>query len=134
MCPPLRFVQPRLSDERCLTQCSQPVHQIGSSSRAYGQTQRSGGVTVTPGESTEWREHGTILSCGTNNAVGVTTFLLGEVLKTRDELEAFRTGLRGFEIVVCRLRASISPMQQRIRVREPGMLQQSFIDRVAELD
>jgi hypothetical protein len=40
----------------------------------------------------------------------------------------------GAQIVVCRLRAKLETMQQRIRLREPGMLHQQFVARAAELE
>ena len=35
---------------------------------------------------------------------------------------------------MCRLTVSLETMQQRVRLREPGILQQSFVARVAELN
>ena len=34
--------------------------------------------------------------------------------------------------MVCRLRARLETMQRRVREREPGMLQEEFVARVAE--
>jgi hypothetical protein len=65
---------------------------------------------------------------------GVTTLLLSELLDTVAQRERLRHAIPGAEIVVCRLRASVATMEQRIRIREPGMLQEKFVARVAELE
>ena len=76
------------------------------------------------------------LSAVWNNyaAAGVTRLLLCEALETPAERERLREAVPGAQIVVCRLRARLETMQQRIRLREPGMLQEQFVSRVAELE
>jgi ABC-type uncharacterized transport system YnjBCD ATPase subunit len=67
-------------------------------------------------------------------AAGVTRLLLSEALDTAAKRERIREAVPGAEIAVCRLRAKLETMQQRVRLREPGMLQEQFVARVAELD
>jgi hypothetical protein len=38
------------------------------------------------------------------------------------------------DIVVCRLTAPIATMEHRVRMREPGLWQQKYVARVAQLD
>jgi hypothetical protein len=65
---------------------------------------------------------------------GVKMFLVAEAIESRAELECLREAAGAAEMVVCRLRAELPTMQQRVRVREPGLLQQKFVERAAELD
>ncbi len=67
-------------------------------------------------------------------AAGVTRLLLCEALDTAARRDRLREVVPGAEIVVCRLRARLETMQQRVRVREPGMLQEEFVARVAALE
>jgi len=67
-------------------------------------------------------------------AAGVTRLLLCEALETVAGRDQLREAVPGAQIVVCRLRARLETMQQRIRLREPGMLQEQFVARVAELE
>ncbi len=71
---------------------------------------------------------------GNYAAAGVTRLLLAEALETAAGREQIRQAIPGAEITVCRLRAGIDTMQQRVRLREPGMLQDQFIARVATLE
>ena len=66
-------------------------------------------------------------------AVGVNRLLLAEAVENRDMLDRLRRAIPGAELIVCRLLADPKTMQQRIRLREPGMLQQQFLARVMEL-
>jgi gluconate kinase len=67
-------------------------------------------------------------------AAGVTRLLLSEALDTSAKRERIREAVPGAQIVVCRLRARLETMQQRIRQREPGMLQEQFVARAGELE
>jgi adenylylsulfate kinase len=66
-------------------------------------------------------------------AAGVTRLLLAEALETAADLERTRNAIGEVEIVVCRLTASEETAKQRVRTREPGMLQETFVTRVADL-
>jgi cytidylate kinase len=65
---------------------------------------------------------------------GITRLLLSEALDDIIKRERLRQAVPGADIIVCRLRAKLETMQQRIRLREPGMLQEQFVARVAELE
>ena len=65
---------------------------------------------------------------------GATRLLLAEAVESRDALDRIREVIPNSEVVVCRLRANLRTMQQRVLAREPGMLQDTFVARVAELD
>ncbi len=67
-------------------------------------------------------------------AAGVDRLLLAEAVEHRGELDRIRMALPDAEISVCRLTARIETMRRRIRVREPGLLQEQFLARVAELN
>jgi len=67
-------------------------------------------------------------------AAGITQLLLSEVLDTAAKRERLRQTVPRAEIVVGRLRATFDTMQHRIRLREPGMLQEQFVARIAELE
>jgi adenylylsulfate kinase len=67
-------------------------------------------------------------------ALGTTRLLLARAIESREELERCCVAVGAAEATVCRLTASLATMQQRVRMRETGMLQQEFVDRVAVLD
>lgn len=66
-------------------------------------------------------------------AAGANRLLVARVVEDRSELLRYRQAVPGAEIVVCRLTAPIATMQERVRVREPGMFQAQGIVRSAEL-
>lgn len=72
--------------------------------------------------------------CRNYAAAGVTRLLLAGAMETRAELELCQNIISATNTAVCRLVAGIATMQQRVRMRETGMLQQQFVDRVAILD
>jgi hypothetical protein len=67
-------------------------------------------------------------------AAGVDTLLLAYAVDNQAALNRVQETLPGAEVIVCRLRAPLETMQQRVRSREPGFLQQQFVARVAELE
>jgi ABC-type uncharacterized transport system YnjBCD ATPase subunit len=67
-------------------------------------------------------------------AIGVARLLLAEAVESRAELDRIQAAIPGSAIVVCRLRARLETMQQRVSLREPGMLRETLIARVAELE
>jgi hypothetical protein len=67
-------------------------------------------------------------------AAGVTRLLIARAVETQAEHARIRIAVPGGTVTVARLVASLATMQRRVRIREPGLLQQSFVDRVAELD
>ncbi len=72
--------------------------------------------------------------CRNYAAVGVTRLLLARAMETRAELELCQSIVSPANTKVCRLVASIAEMQQRVKIRETGTLQQQYVDRVAILD
>jgi adenylylsulfate kinase len=64
-------------------------------------------------------------------AAGVMRLLLAEA---DPDLQRLRRSVPDADIIVCRLRASIETMQQRVRVREPGLKQAEFVQRVVDLE
>jgi hypothetical protein len=67
-------------------------------------------------------------------ALGVERLLLALAVESASEVEQIRAATGGDLVTVCRLRASISVMQERVRLREPGMLQSHFVRRVSDLE
>jgi type II secretory pathway predicted ATPase ExeA len=67
-------------------------------------------------------------------AEGVTTLVMAGAIETRAELAQLRGAVGATDLVVCRLRAPLAIMQQRVRAREPGIWQQKYVDRVAVLE
>jgi hypothetical protein len=67
-------------------------------------------------------------------AEGAARCLLAEALDAPAKRDRIRAAIPTADVVVCRLRATVATMQQRVRVREPGLLQAQFVARVAALD
>ena len=65
---------------------------------------------------------------------GVTSLLLASAVETRSALERIREAIQPEQLSVCRVRAAIATMRDRVRAREPGMFQQQFVDRVSRLE
>jgi len=72
--------------------------------------------------------------CQNYAAQGVTRLLLARAMEGRAELELCRNTVSAKSTTTCRLTASLGEMQQRVKMRETGVLQQQFVDRVAILD
>jgi hypothetical protein len=67
-------------------------------------------------------------------AFGIRRLLLAGAIESAARLEEVRSSIPDAHIVICRLRASIRAMEERVRWREPGMLQAELIERVSVLD
>jgi hypothetical protein len=67
--------------------------------------------------------------CRNYAALGVTRVLVARAMEDRTELELCRGAVSAQNTAVCRLTASLGEMQQRVRTRESGILQQQFVDR-----
>jgi len=65
---------------------------------------------------------------------GVSRFLVARAIERREDLELCREIIPTTDAVVCRLIASVGTMQQRIREREIGILQNKFVARVQTLN
>jgi hypothetical protein len=67
-------------------------------------------------------------------AAGITYLLLAEAVEDAPALDRLRAAMPRSSVIVCRLIASVPTMQERLRLREPGMLQAQFLARSAELE
>jgi hypothetical protein len=72
--------------------------------------------------------------CANFIGAGVTRFLLSEAVDSVGKRERLRTATRATSLLVCRLRAPVTKMQDRVRLREPGMCQEQFVARVVTLE
>jgi len=67
-------------------------------------------------------------------ALGVERLLIARAVESREQRLQFLAAIPHAEVVIGRLTASLSTMQQRVRLRERGLLQQTLVARVAELE
>jgi hypothetical protein len=72
--------------------------------------------------------------CKNYASLGVRRFLLARAMEDRAELELCRGVVSATNTVICRLTASIETMQQRVKMRELGVLQREYVARVAKLN
>ena len=72
--------------------------------------------------------------CRNYAALGVQRFLLARAIEDRAQLELCREVIPTTNTVVCRLVASIEAMQQRVKMRELGVLQLDYVARVTKLN
>lgn len=72
--------------------------------------------------------------CENYAALGVRRFLLARAVEDRAQLEICRDAVSATDMIVCRLVATIETMQQRIQVRETGMLQCEFATRITKVN
>jgi len=93
------------------------------------------GVVHVPGTASDDLMHLNLQSVWTNyTAAGVDKLVLAYAVESRRELDRLQQTLSAAEIIVCRLKARLETMEQRVRSREPGFLQSKFVARVAELE
>jgi hypothetical protein len=71
---------------------------------------------------------------GNYAAAGISRFVLAGAIESRSNLNRIRSAIGADAVIVCRLRASLTTMRDRVRRREPGMLQSQFLERVAALE
>jgi hypothetical protein len=67
-------------------------------------------------------------------AAGIRRLLLAYAVETVADLNCIRAAVPDARIVICRLLARIAIAEERVRTREPGMLQEQFVARLAELN
>jgi hypothetical protein len=72
--------------------------------------------------------------CENYASLGVARLLLARAMEDRAELELCRSAVSAQNTTVCRLTASIAAMQQRVKIRESGVLQREYVARIATLD
>ena len=71
--------------------------------------------------------------CGNYAAIGVKRYLLARAIESRAQLERCREVVPTANTLVCRLTASITTMEERVKVRETGAMRQEYVSRVAKL-
>jgi hypothetical protein len=67
-------------------------------------------------------------------ALGITRLLLARALENEAELHLCLESVAAESVVVCRLTAPIETMQQRVALRELGVLRSKYIGRVVTLN
>ena len=72
--------------------------------------------------------------CNNYASLGVRRLLLARAVEDRAELELCRGIVSAIDTVVCRVTAGMEAMQQRVRIRESGISQNKYFDRVAKLN
>src|SRR6476661_2598704 len=65
--------------------------------------------------------------CRNYAALGVTRLLLARAMEDRAELELCRSVVAAANTQVCRLTAGMDTMQQRVKMRESGVLQREYV-------
>jgi hypothetical protein len=66
--------------------------------------------------------------------VGLRRLLPARAIEDRAKLECCGGTVSASKVVICRLTASVKTMQDRVRSREIGTLQRSYVARVTELN
>jgi hypothetical protein len=74
------------------------------------------------------------LVCQNYVAHGVQRFLIARAIEDRAQLELCRDLTSATHTVVCRLTARLEVMEERVKSREPGLLQRELCARVAKLN
>jgi hypothetical protein len=67
-------------------------------------------------------------------AAGIARAVLAGAIETPGERRRLHAAMPGAALAICRLRARLDTMRARVRLREPGLWQVRYVDRVAELD
>ena len=68
------------------------------------------------------------------SAAGIDRLLIAEALESAGHRDRLQSVIPDAEMVVCRLRAALATMQQRVRTRESGMWRDRYLERVATLE
>jgi dephospho-CoA kinase len=93
------------------------------------------GVSHLPGMSSADLAYANLRSVWANYAAaGATRVLVAAAVESRVELNHITEAVPHAEINVCRLRAPLETMKERVRIREPGMHREKFVARVADLE
>jgi predicted kinase len=93
------------------------------------------GIAYVPGTRLEDLVYRNLWSVWSNYAaLGIDRLLLAAAVENPAELNKIRAVLPDAATVICRLTASLKTMEERVSVREPGILHDTFVARVAELD
>ena len=93
------------------------------------------GIAYLPGTTLTELVYRNLSSVWTNYAaLGIDRLLLAAAVENLVDLNKIRVVLPDAATVICRLTARLKTMEGRVGVREPGMLHDTFVARVAELD
>lgn len=65
---------------------------------------------------------------------GLRRLMIARAIEDRNELQQCLRSVPAAQVSICRLTSSIETMEQRVRRRELGLLQESFIERVKQLN
>ena len=72
--------------------------------------------------------------CENYASLGVSRLLLARAIEDHAELELCKVAVPALNTIVCRLAASVETIEQRVNLRESGVLRRDYIARVAELN
>ena len=72
--------------------------------------------------------------CANVEASGITRLLIAAAVESRDELARLQRATNARAIAVCRLRAPVAVMEQRVAARERGILATQYVERVRVLE
>jgi hypothetical protein len=72
--------------------------------------------------------------CRNYAALGVQRFLVARAVEDSAQLKLCRDIIPAGNSVVCRLTASMETMKRRVQLRDLGVSQREYVDRVAKLD
>jgi hypothetical protein len=88
------------------------------------------GTVLLPGDEAQQLEFRNLSAIYGNFVdAGISRVLVAEAIESRDQLERLRQVLGRCQLVVCWLTAALDTMEHRLRLREPGMLQDRFVTR-----
>jgi adenylylsulfate kinase len=71
--------------------------------------------------------------CKNYESLGVNRLLVARAMETRVELDLCRSVVSAANTIVCRLTASIETMDQRVKLRELGLLRRKYVARIEKL-
>ena len=72
--------------------------------------------------------------CANFEASGITRLLIAAAVESRDELARLQCATNARTVVVCRLRAPMAIMEDRVAARERGIFATRYIERVRVLE
>jgi hypothetical protein len=67
-------------------------------------------------------------------ALGISRLVISGAIDSDARRDEIRSAVPTARLVICRLRARLETMEARVRLREPGMLQEEFVERVRVLE
>jgi hypothetical protein len=70
---------------------------------------------------------------GNYAALGVQRFIVARAIENSAQLKICRDIIPAEKTIVCRLTASVPTMEHRVQMRDFGILQREYVDRVAKL-